>query len=190
MTADELHHLANWLLQDGTEQHDRAAAYLRACANAMDAGPVAWRYKPMLGSPWSLSDDGYYISCKRDQGYIAEKLYPLAIPAQQPVSVADELPPAIPAGWKLVPVEPTPGMVLEGEAEVERHDFLRLDHAYRAMLAAAPTPPVATLRLPEPMTDGEISDYARAMVKGGESVDWLIKKVERELVRRMKEANK
>jgi hypothetical protein len=37
--------------------------------------PVAWRYKPMIGSPWSLSDDGYYVSCKRDNGYIVEPLY-------------------------------------------------------------------------------------------------------------------
>ena len=37
--------------------------------------PVAWRYKGMMGMPWSLSDDGYYISCKRDQGYIVEPLY-------------------------------------------------------------------------------------------------------------------
>ncbi len=37
--------------------------------------PVAWRYKGMIGSPWSLSDDGYYASCKRDKGYIVENLY-------------------------------------------------------------------------------------------------------------------
>ena len=37
--------------------------------------PVAWRYKPMIGSSWSLSDDGYYISCKRDKGYIVEELH-------------------------------------------------------------------------------------------------------------------
>ena len=43
--------------------------------------PVAWRYKPMIGSPWSLSDDGYYISCKRDKGYIVEPLY--AAPPQR-----------------------------------------------------------------------------------------------------------
>jgi hypothetical protein len=40
-----------------------------------EQGPVAWRYKPMVGSPWSLSDDGYYISCKRDRGYIVEPLH-------------------------------------------------------------------------------------------------------------------
>jgi hypothetical protein len=28
----------------------------------------------MIGSPWSTSDDGHYISCKRDAGYIIEAL--------------------------------------------------------------------------------------------------------------------
>jgi hypothetical protein len=37
--------------------------------------PVAWRYKGMMGMPWSLSDDGYYASCKRDNGYMVEPLY-------------------------------------------------------------------------------------------------------------------
>ncbi|MFA7327377.1 MAG: hypothetical protein WC121_11975 [Candidatus Kapaibacterium sp.] len=88
MTADELREHADMLLSaiplvppSHRGSLTAAADYLRACADAMDAGPVAWRYKPMFGSPWSLSDDGYYISCKRDQGYIAEKLYPLAMPA-------------------------------------------------------------------------------------------------------------
>ena len=52
--------------------------------------PVAWRFKPMIGLPWSLSDDGYYISCKRDQGYFVEPLYtaPPQSPAQ-PVQDTD-----------------------------------------------------------------------------------------------------
>jgi biotin operon repressor len=37
--------------------------------------PVAWRYKGMMGMPWSLSDDGYYVSCKRDKGYTVEPLF-------------------------------------------------------------------------------------------------------------------
>ena len=37
--------------------------------------PVAWRYKGMMAMPWSLSDDGYYVSCKRDKGYTVEPLY-------------------------------------------------------------------------------------------------------------------
>jgi hypothetical protein len=40
-----------------------------------EQGPVAWRYKGMMGMPWSLSDDGYYASCKRDNGYTVEPLY-------------------------------------------------------------------------------------------------------------------
>ena len=47
----------------------------------------------------------------------------------------------IPAGWKLVPDEPTCGMVLAGEHSMKQHDFFRLDAGYRAMLAAAPQHP-------------------------------------------------
>ena len=48
--------------------------------------------------------------------------------AQQPAA-------AVPAGYALVPVEPTEAMVLAGERELDRHDFLRLGDVYRAMLA-------------------------------------------------------
>lgn len=75
-----------------------AADALRA-ALAEQAQPVAWRYKPMVGSPWSLSDDGYYVSCKRDNGYIVQPLYTtppapqslrdLCAAAYQVVGVAD-----------------------------------------------------------------------------------------------------
>lgn len=44
MTAEELREMAEWLRLDDTEQHDRAAGYLFACADALDAGPVAWHY--------------------------------------------------------------------------------------------------------------------------------------------------
>jgi len=37
--------------------------------------PVAWRFKETKNKPWSISDDGYYISCKRTSGYIIEPLY-------------------------------------------------------------------------------------------------------------------
>jgi len=47
---------------------------------------VAWRYKAMAESVvWSLSDDGYYISCKRDKGYIVEPLYTHP-PASRPLT--------------------------------------------------------------------------------------------------------
>ncbi len=41
--------------------------------------PVAWRYKSKESMPWSLSDDSFYISCKRDKGYIVEPLYNLLL---------------------------------------------------------------------------------------------------------------
>ena len=47
--------------------------------------PVAWRFKAMIGSPWSLSDDGYYISCKRGQRYFVEALY-TAPPQRKPIA--------------------------------------------------------------------------------------------------------
>lgn len=43
---------------------------------------------------------------------------------------------AVAEGYALVPVEPTKAMVLAGERELDRHDFLRLGDVYRAMLAA------------------------------------------------------
>jgi hypothetical protein len=41
--------------------------------------PVAWRYKSKESMPWSLSEDSFYISCKRDKGYIVEPLYNLLL---------------------------------------------------------------------------------------------------------------
>ena len=56
---------------------DGVCEVLDCCRNStqQEQEPVAWRYKPMIGSPWSLSDDGYYASCKRDKGYIVENLF-------------------------------------------------------------------------------------------------------------------
>ena len=54
-----------------------------------EQGPVAWRFKGMMGMPWSLSDDGYYVSCKRDKGYIVEPLY-TAPPRREWQSLTDQ----------------------------------------------------------------------------------------------------
>ena len=51
--------------------------------------------------------------------------------------------PASVPGWQLVPDVPTSTMVLAGEKALSEHDFLRMDSAYCAMLATAPTPPVS-----------------------------------------------
>lgn len=44
------------------------------------------------------------------------------------------------AGWKLVPVEPTPEMIGAGCPCGETVDHFDIGRAYRAMLAAAPSP--------------------------------------------------
>jgi hypothetical protein len=48
--------------------------------------PVAWRFRETTSKPWSISEDGYYISCKRDSGYIIEPLY-TAPPQRKPMTV-------------------------------------------------------------------------------------------------------
>lgn len=72
------------------QDDDLTAAWMAGAAEerkrAEQAQPVAWRYKPMVGSPWSLSDDGYYVSCKRDNGYIVQSLYTTP-PAPQPLTI-------------------------------------------------------------------------------------------------------
>ena len=47
---------------------------------------------------------------------------------------------AIPPGWKPVPMEPTEAMLDAGE-DFERAPTWRTANVYRAMVAAAPTPP-------------------------------------------------
>ena len=72
------------------QDDDLTAAWMAGAAEerkrAEQAQPVAWRYKPMVGSPWSLSDDGYYVSCKRDNGYIVQSLYTTP-PAPQSLTI-------------------------------------------------------------------------------------------------------
>ena len=50
---------------------------------------------------------------------------------------------SVPEGWNVAPDVPTATMCLAGEKALSEHDFLRMDSAYCAMLAAAPTPPVS-----------------------------------------------
>lgn len=66
----------------------------------------------------------------------------LSAALEQPQNHVPDAGNMVPAGWKLVPVEPTCGMVLAGEHSMKQHDFFRLDAGYRAMLAAAPQPQV------------------------------------------------
>jgi len=60
-----------------------------ALAQQEQAEPVAWRYKGMMSMPWSLSDDGYYVSRKRDKGYTVEPLFTHP-PRREWVSLTEE----------------------------------------------------------------------------------------------------
>lgn len=83
MTADELRELAGYLISRGCSErcdHD-AADFLRACADAQEKGPVAWRYKVAQSWSWQFHGtdpanwrDPYIVTC--------EELYPIAMPAQ------------------------------------------------------------------------------------------------------------
>ena len=64
---------------------NQAIEDLSAALAEPEQEPVAWRFKAMIGLPWSLSDDGYYISCKRDQRYFVEALY-TAPPQRKPLA--------------------------------------------------------------------------------------------------------
>lgn len=60
--------------------------------------------------------------------------------------------PVAPAGWKLVPVEPTKPMIFYGMDAIARDGLEPAEHemrtVYRAMLAAAPTPPIGSGEAP------------------------------------------
>jgi hypothetical protein len=54
MQASELRELATRAEQGDDFAVDETIAYLRACADAMDAGPVAWRYRYSGAGCWML----------------------------------------------------------------------------------------------------------------------------------------
>jgi len=93
-------------------------------------------------------------------------------------------------GWKLVPEEPTEDML----AATSWPGCARADYLH--MLAAAPTPPVATLRLPEPMTGEEMYASDELMRLNGRKLGLSLNElaevvgaIEAEVLRRVKEAN-
>lgn len=80
MTADELRELADLAQDDDLAKHSRrqVADYLRACADALDAGPVAWRIR----IPGESELGHWFGEVPLGEGYTNEALYPLAMPAQ------------------------------------------------------------------------------------------------------------
>lgn len=120
------------------------------------------------------------------------------------------------AGWKLVPVEPTPEMIEQGSSTINDSGgsarWSETREAWAAMLAAAPTPPVHAentsqervrnqaenehIRMPEPMSEDELVEIYRALpknspiVRDGSATIRLGRAVEAEVIRRVMEANK
>ena len=72
------------LVEDAMQKFTDVNQELEAALAEPVQEPVAWRFKLIIASPWSLSDDAYYISCKRDKRYIVEPLY-----AAPPASVSE-----------------------------------------------------------------------------------------------------
>ena len=150
MDANELRALADALLPmaaapcfDGIDI-ERAAAYLRAQA---DAQPVAWLYRDWANvlkvSQLDPHEDGAF-----------------AVFAEPQPQAETQPAPAVPAGWKWVPVEPTPEM-LSAVGMMDGHDWHApgcspdADHAnwYSAMIAAAPAAPQAEPHRNQPLRD-------------------------------------
>jgi hypothetical protein len=70
---------------EGVKTHEAAIDALRKRLAQPEQEPVAWRFREAKNKPWSISDDGYYISCKRTSGYIIEPLY-TAPPQRKPLT--------------------------------------------------------------------------------------------------------
>lgn len=138
MTPDDLRSLAD-ALSSGThyvespELHEtmmRAADYLRACA---DAKPVA--HYAMLDSHRRLVEQAIQ-SAEHPSGMSTHdgKARIDASILRRMLAIIDSLS-AVPAGWKLVPVDPTPEML----ASTSWPGCAGTDYAH--MLAAAPAAP-------------------------------------------------
>jgi hypothetical protein len=211
MTANELRRLAALIERTDLDAIDRAADYLRACADALENGPVAWVKTTRTGArrlDW-LERTHYAAD---DYPVAAQPLYPVALPAK-PVSVADGLPPdrieaiARRTAWRyrkssdphhsdsyafnraalrdfvarlMAEAEPAPPPECQTEAEKRAYAFgwwkamearpradekptdaIRAENeglrdAIRDLARMVKNPP--TLRLPGPMTDGEMLD--------------------------------
>lgn len=80
------------------------------------------------GGGWRIAGEAEYIYAS-EHGFAASELFTRPAPA---ADLAD----LVPDGWKLVPVEPTKQMLEASYREASVYS----PTAYRAMLAAAPTP--------------------------------------------------
>ena len=81
MTADELRELAGTLddvSEISLESRNAAATYLRACAEALDAGPVAWTLQETLDKRETTHRAYLWFVDPQNSAWAA--LYPVALP--------------------------------------------------------------------------------------------------------------
>lgn len=207
MTAEELRELVGALEPmacaprfDGLDV-PALTAYLRACADAMEAGPVAW----VVGRPGCYHTTGYDSSVlnKVPNG---TKLYPVAMPAQlalrlpEPMTKAELL--AIRMKARASPEAETTNWPALACRAVEAEVIRRIEAALEAKALYLHPP---TLRLPEPMTGDDVNKAGGAQLcdlldhiyEYGTTAEGVMQRavlfaraIEAEVLRRVKEANK
>lgn len=74
--------------------------------------------------------------------------------------------------WRLVPVEPTTEMLTAGSKSAMESGYSPLGVWAEMLVAAQPKP------APVLLTDEEIDEWARTLVKGNKSVNWLARAIE------------
>ena len=131
--------LAASLIQPLTGKGDREVYdALRAALAAQPAEPVAWRWKERVNG---MSDSDWTVTN-------VEPPDGVRVIAKEPLYAAQPAPAAVPPGYALVPIEPTPEICKIGGHVMsewtddsaplrERTYALAFSDAYKAMIAAA-----------------------------------------------------
>lgn len=126
----------------GCPEDDNLIEFLTQRAASVEAQPVyQWRRRSKAGTQDPWHDAPKEAAYERvDEYYEARTLY--TAPPAQPAPAAT----SAPEGWKLVPLEPTPGMVASAmigavfDPKLAGMFVSGLTSNYRKMLAAAPAP--------------------------------------------------
>ena len=129
--CDECHCRSCW----GTEEEEVIAAWNRRTPPAAVPEPWGWLCNGK-GDGWEERD-----KVVRDPKLIARYRERPDLWRIEPLYIGSP-PAAVPDGWVLVPKEPTPEMVMAYGEPFSEADAQRNEAVYRAMLSAAPTPPV------------------------------------------------
>lgn len=191
MTSEELRELADKLVDPSDTlfkfHMDQAAAYLRACADALEKGPVAWVHTEYGNNEYYGAEDEYdAVECPSCPA--CTPLYPLAMPAQaQPLRLPEPMTDkaivlaGAPWHWNLATGQTLADLKAFART-IEAETLRRLKEANNAVVM------LGALRLPEPMTDEEVD--ALIDETEGMDTDRAVRCLVETGERRVKEANK